>query len=309
MNQQRLIQDLAASAGQVPAQADVLGLQQFSLDQMQERTRRFLAVLGDAQQRSFERGDWLVGDAQTTIRLPQGARALLYHASGGMKYASGMAPLQSRFASVEAKDSLTAKVEEAARKFNIRAWTDQRGELTLERLWRTTAQGVGKDGKLADTVLCRVVGAYRHAINGVPVLGAASVALRLAGDGALDALAVQVRSVADVLEKAAVVAPEVAAQRLALQLSGLLGTSRNALPDNLVEAQDMRFGYINLGKRKSQQLLAPAYVAQLVLRHQEGRQAYSLVAAATEKTYLPLCQCGADALTMSSRTAPQETGR
>lgn len=310
MNQQTLIQGLAASAGRVPAQVDVIGLQQFTLDEMQGRTQRFLAVLGDVQQNPLERGDWQVRDDHTAIRLPRGAHALLYHASGSMKYASGLAPLEAPFARIEAKEALTARVEDAAKKLNIREWAGKQGELTFERLWQMKAQGAGKDGKLSDPLLCRVVGAYRHAINGVPVLGAASVALRLAGDGTLDSLALQVRSsAAEVIEKAAVIAPEVAAKQLALQLSAALGNARSALPDNVIESQSMQFGYLNLGKRKAQRLLAPAFVSQVVLRHQEERQAYVFAVAATEKTYLPLCQCGGDALTGSSRAALQDKVR
>lgn len=302
MNQQLLIQGLSASAGKVPDQADVIGLQQFTLADLHGRTQHFLSMLGEQEKLSFEHGDWQVRDDHTAVRLPQGARAMLYHASGSMKYSSGVAPLEALFERLEDPQQLTARLEQAAKKYKISEWAGAQGELQFERLWQMKAQGASKEGKLSEAVLCRIVGAYRQVIGGVPVLGAASVALRLAGDGRLDDLAVQVRtSAAQVLERARIVAPEVAAKQVSQQLVSLLGNAKDALPSDVIESQTMQFGYLGLGKRKAQQLLAPAFLSQVVLRHKQERQAYVFAVSATEKTYLPMCQCGGDPLAPPSR--------
>lgn len=302
MNQQLLIQGLSASVGKVPDQADVIGLQQLSLDDMHGRTQHFLSTLGEQEKLSFEHGDWQVRDDHTAVRLPQGARAMLYHASGSMKFASGVAPLEALFERQEDAERLTTRLEEAAKKYNLRQWAGAQGELAFERLWQMKAQGASKEGKLSEAVLCRIVGAYRHVIDGIPVLGAASAALRLTGDGRLDHLSVQVRpSAAQVVEKARIVAPEEAARQVSLQLASLLGNGKEPLPSDVIESQTMQFGYLSLGKRKAQQLLAPTFVSQVVLRHQQERQAYVFAVSATEKTYLPLCQCGGDPLAAPAR--------
>jgi hypothetical protein len=293
MNEQLLIDSLVKSVGRCPAQADVIGLQQFSLDDVQARAQRFLTLLGDQEDRSTDRGDWLTSDDHTTIRLPRGARAMLYHASGAVKYSSGMSPFQSIFERVEDRERLTGMVGEAARKYNIAQWAGSGGELTFERLWQMKAQGEDKSGKQSEPVLTRVVGAYRHFIGGIPVLGEASVALKLAAGGTLDSLSLQVRSRAmEVIDQARIINSELAAKQVCAQLNRLLGFGKITTPSDLVESQTMRFGYLNLGKRKAQQLLAPAFMAQVVLRHKEERQAYIMVVSATEKPYLPICECG-----------------
>lgn len=302
MDQQKLIARLGASAGHVPSQADVIGLQQFSLDDMLGRTKRLLAQVGAAQQRSLDKGDWQPGDGYTAVRLAQGARALLYHASGGMQYRSGLAPLDALFGRMEDAASLTRMVEDAAKKLDLADWAGKQGSLTFERLWQMKAQGADKNAKLSAPVLCRAVGAYRHVIDGMPVLGPASVALRLAGDGSVDLLSVQVRdSAAEVIEKAAILAPELAAKQIALQLTSLMGQAKESVPDDAIEWQAMRFGYLNLGKRKAQRLLAPVFMAQVTLQHKLERQAYVFAVSATEKPYLPLCQCGDDGVATTRR--------
>jgi hypothetical protein len=50
-------------------------------------------------------------------------------------------------------------------------------------------------------------------------------------------------------------------------------------------------------------LLAPAYVAQIILRHKQERQAYRFAVSASEKLYLPLDQGGHEALPTLSRSA------
>jgi hypothetical protein len=304
MNEKDLIAGLAASAREVPPHADVIGLQALSLEDMRNRTKRFLSEVGEKERRSLDRGDWAPSGDHTVVHLTQGARASFYHASGAMKYVSGMTPMEALFERMEERERSIKVLNEAARRLNIFEWAGHKGEITFERLWQTKAQAADREGKLAQPVLCRIVGAYRQYVGGIPVLGAASVALKLAGNGVLDSLSVQARaSAAEVLDKAKVLNPEVAARQVFLQLSSLLGQSKDALPSDLVESQRMQFGYLNLGKRKVQRLLAPAYVAQVVLRHKEERQAYVLAVAASEKTYMPLCPCAHDALPTHARSA------
>lgn len=304
MDAQLLIQGLMAEAIDVPATADIIAVQQFSLDELKSRTRHLLAVVASTQEDecASDRADWVSTDEQTSLRLAQGARATLYHASGAMQYVSALTPMQALFKSVCDKETLTRQVNEAARKLNIAEWAGDQGSIAFERLWQQKAQGTDKTGAVSEAVLSRIVGAYRHSVAGIPVYGAASVALRLAGSGAIDALSVQVRpSAGERLDTAKIVEREVAARQLALQLVSLLGTGREQLPGDVIESQSMRFGYLDLGKRKAQRLLAPVFVAQVVLRHKLEKQAYVLAVQATEKTYLPICSRGDDGLATGTR--------
>ena len=46
MNEKHLIEGLVSSVGDLPTQVDVIGLQRFSLDDLQRRTKRFLSLVG-----------------------------------------------------------------------------------------------------------------------------------------------------------------------------------------------------------------------------------------------------------------------
>jgi hypothetical protein len=308
MNQAKLVESLVASVGEVPGQVDVIGLQQYSLDDMQERSKRFLSALTDKEQRALDRDAWENRGDHSLLQLSLGSRAVMYHASGAIKYVSGLAPMEALFEKSMEKAYLTRMVEETARGLNLQEWAGKDGTLAFERLWQTKAQGFDRSGAKSEPVLCRVVGAYRHFVAGVPVLGAASVALKMAGNGKVDSMAMQVRaSAAELVDKARIVNPALAATQISTQLSGLLGYGTDMTPADLIESQTMRFGYVDLGKRKSQRMLAPAYVAQVVLRHKEERQAYVFAVAASEKTYLPICQCGDDAPAVARRPVPVTT--
>lgn len=305
MNELRLIEGLMASVGKVPSQAGVIGLQQLSLDDMRGRTQRLLSLVGEHSTRSLERGDWTAHEDHTAIRLPDGARAMFYHASGAVKYSSGLAPFDAMFERVGEREELTRLVMEAARGLNLEQWAGERGEIVFERLWQTKAQGADRSGKLSDPVLTRIVGAYRHVVDGIPVLGAASVALKLTGNRTVDTMALQVRpGASETIDMASIIDPELAARQLVLQLTTLMGKAREALPDDAVETQSMRFGYLDLGKRKAQRLLAPVFLAQVNVRHALERQAYVLAVGATEKGYLPICQCGTEAAATVTRLNP-----
>jgi len=297
-----LVERLASSVGEINSSVGILGLQQLTTDDMQLRTQRFLSLIGETEQRSLERFDWQQRDDHSLLHLNAGARAVLYHQSGAMKYASGLAPFDALFEKMPDKETLIRSVEETAKRLAISEWAGKQGEIRFERLWQTKAQGTDRNGRSSDPVLCRVVGAYRHFIEGIPVLGAASVALELAGSGAIDSMQVQVRpSAQTTVDKTRVLNPELAAIQINAQLASQLGVGTDGISTELIQSMSMQYGYLNLGKRKAQRVLAPAYVAQVVLQHKDERQAYMFAVSATEKSYLPICQCAHEALPTNGR--------
>lgn len=304
MDAQLLIQGLASSAINLPATADIIAVQQFSLDETKSRARHLLATIAMQSEDDCmsDRGDWTSSDDQTVIQLAQGARAVLYHASGAIEYVSALEPLAALFKQVEDKEALIRLVQEKAKKLNLAEWAGDQGSIAFERLFQMKAQGADKTGKTSDAALSRIVGAFRHSVADIPVLGAASLALRLAGNGAVDALSVQVRpSAGERIDTAKIIAQELAARQLTQQLVSLLGTPKEQLPGDVIESAVLYFGYLDLGKRKAQQLLAPAFVAQVVLRHKLEKQAYVLAVPATEKTYQPIFSRGDDGLATGTR--------
>jgi hypothetical protein len=302
MNEQTLLTSLA----ETPAHADVLLLQQLSRDQLQARARRFVGLLREQDGCPNDDGSsWKQDDSQTVIHLTGGARAVLYHASGALRYVSGLAPASSPFKHGTEQDTLLRLVQERALQLKLADWAGQGGntsaELRFEHLFRTLGRGTDRAGKQSEATLFRAIGAYRQFVGGIPVLGAASAAVQVAGDGQLDTLAILTRPAnGEVLERAAVIAPQDGARRIIGQLSSVLG--QREIPGDAVESATLEFGYLDLGKRKPQRVLAPAYVAKIVLRHRNVRQAYVLATAATEKPYLEIPVFGSEAPATRGRT-------
>lgn len=304
MNEQALLETLAgadAGAAQAPAQADILLLATPTREQSRARTRQFLSLLRrqDACGRDDD-GAWQERADQTAIHLPEGGRAILYHASGALRYVSGLAPADAGFAAATERDALVRLLEERARALALPDWAGSGNALRFEHLFQTLGRGADHEGKQSATTLFRATGAWRQFIGGLPVLGGASAAVRLAGDGRLDGLSILVRPASgEVLDRAALVDAQTGARAIVLQLATLLG--KDAIPEGLVEAASMRLGYLDLGKRKVQRVLAPAWVAQVVVRHKSVRQAYVLAARATERSYLDLPVYGSGAVPTSGR--------
>ena len=307
MNEQTLIDGLAnACEGQLPNRAEVLALRPFTQDDVHARANRFIALLHEGDACTRDHAHFVSRDDRTVIQLAGGARCVLYHASGALQFSAGVAPFQAPFEKVEERDVLTRQVTEAAQRLKVGDWAGDNGSLAFERLFLSKGQGADRNERASEPVLFRATGAWRQSIGGLPVLGAASVALTLAGDGTLDALAVRMRpAVSEKLDNAAIIAPELAARHIAANLASVLGNAKDRLPGDVIASQTMRFGYLDLGKRKAQRVLAPVFVAQVVLRHRLETQGYIFAVAATERHYLDLPLFGTEAVATRSRASSE----
>jgi hypothetical protein len=305
MNEQTLIDSLASACeGQLPNRADVLALRPFTEDDVRSRANRFVSLIHEGDACSRDHVNFVARADRTQVLLAGGARAVVYHASGALQFSAGLTPFQAPFERVEETAVLTRLVTEAAQRLKVGDWAGDNASLAFERLFQSKGQGADREAKATEPVLFRATGAWRHAIGGIPVLGAASVALTLAGDGALDALSVRIRpAVSETLDSAAIVAPELAARQIAARLAGVLGNAKEKLAGDAITSQTMRFGYLDLGKRKAQRVLAPVFLAQVVVRHKLESQGYIFAVAATEKHYLELPLFGTEALATRARAS------
>jgi hypothetical protein len=307
MNEQTLLKTLTdalngGAGNEQTTQADVLLLQQLSSDQLQARIRRFVGLLREQDDCPHDNGGTVsVRDDQTVAYLADGARATVYHASGALRYVSGLAPAEFPFPRASERETLARLVQERAHKLSLADWAGSNAELRFENLFQTLGRGADRAGKQSATTLFRAIGAWRQYVGGIPVLGAASSALQLAGDGRLDGLSLQLRPAnGEVLERATLIGAEAGARQIIAQLSAVLG--QRQIPGDAVESATLQFGYLDLGKRKPQRVLAPTYVARIVLRHKDVRQAYVLATAATERPYLDLPLFGSQAVVTRGRT-------
>lgn len=303
MNEQALIDSLAASCpGGPPGRADVLVLRQFTQDEVRARATRFISLLREVDACSRDHASFTTRDDRTVVQLTGGARAVVYHASGALQFNAGIGPVAAPFARVEERETLTRLVTEAAQRLKVAEWARDNGNLAFERLWLTKGQGADPNQRLSEPVLFRATGAWRHTVGGIPVLGGASVSISLAGEGLLDGLQVRIRpGIAETLDSAIVTPPETGARLIARKLLSVLGNAKDRLPPDAVQVEAMRFGYLDLGRRKVQRVLAPVYLAQVQVRHRLERQGYVFAVPATERAYLELPLFGSSQVAARSR--------
>jgi hypothetical protein len=296
-----LIERIAAGVSAVPGRVDVIALRQHPLDELRARAKRFLAIVGEACHLPVGRADWIEGEERTLIRLPQGSWGEYHHASGAMKIVAGISPMEFLFDAPAPREDLVKLVEETSRRINLREFIGRNETVQFERLWSIKAAAASREGKVLEPVLCRIVGAYRHHIGEISVLGAASVAIKLAAGGKLDALEWHAReATGEVIDRSEILPPEQGARQIALQLQTLMGKSNIDL-DEAAKLQWARFGYLSLPKRQVQRVLAPVYVAAITIEGQQEAQGYVFAVPATERTYLALGLAGSEAPKIQGR--------
>lgn len=299
MERNTFIDKIVSKMSDIPPQAEVIELKQPNVFELQRRTRQLLSVIGESCGCNYERGEWTTQHDNTLVRLPMGASAVVYHASGAMQLKTGMAPMERMFEKLETKEHLTKLVEQVSRKLNIQQWVGESEQLTFERLWQIKAAAADRKGETISPMLCRAVGAYRHFIGELPVLGAASVAVKIAAQGELDSLSVLARHTSGkVLDTVKTITPEQAVQKVYRQMERLMGNGKIPLSEMAVP-QSMQFGYLSLSKRKAQRLLEPAYVVSVSIEGQQEAQGYLFAIAGTDNPYMPLSIPGEEALAIS----------
>ncbi|HJV61837.1 MAG TPA: hypothetical protein VJ743_12890 [Albitalea sp.] len=291
MSEKRFIEQVCSDIS-APSHVDIFAVRQFSIEENTRRLRRLIGTTGEMCQRSLDRADWVQQADRTLARLPQGGRAEVFHASGALRVMTGLQTMEALFDKVEPRDKLEMLVTASAAQLRINDWVGQRESLAFEKLWQIKAAAADKNNKPIDPVLCRVVGAFRQSVGKVPVWGGASVAVKLAAGGALDSVSMQLLEPSgDAIESAALIPPDQAARQIYVQLESLMGRSKVPVNELKLQAQPLRLGYIHLGKRKAQRVLAPHYVAAIQIDGEE-KQAYQFIVSATQKTFQPLCMAG-----------------
>lgn len=300
MAAQGLIEEIASSVGDVPREVDVLTVRRLSREELEMRVRRLIHSVQEAYELRLERVDRIVRDDLTVLRMPGGSRLTIYQASGAMKFVAGLNPMESLFEKVDSLDELVRLVEKSVERTKVLSLAGPGESIRFERLWRIKASAADRRGKVTKPILCRVVGAFRHVIRGIPVWGPASVAIKLAGGMRLDSLTVQVReTTGEIVDRVAVLPPVQAVRQIIMQARSLIGTSKTDAGER-IEPLSLRFGYLGLPKRKSQHFLAPVYISEVRIRGDEP-QAYLLAVPASETSYAPLCMHGVDAAAIGVR--------
>jgi len=290
MDQERFVKELTEMVGQVPEKVEVLSLQQPTLDDVERRMQRLLGLVGERTGTQPERHDLVREQDRSVFRLPLGARLVGYHASGAVKFTSGLRPMEKLIGAERDPQELLDVIRPVAELLDLPSWAGTEGELQFERLWQIKACAAHREGSRAETVVCRATGAFRHVIRGLPVWGPASAVVQVGGDSAIDTISIVTRATGEVVDASQPIQPAEGAQLVVRQLSGLIPEAGRQFMDTATPIS-FRFGYVSLPKRVQQRFLAPAYVAEVRTEGEESMR-YLAAVSATEKEFLPLPRVG-----------------
>lgn len=287
-----LTERLTSMIDTVPGAVDVLTLATPDVGTVQRRLAGLLRDVGEAA--GLDLGGAMVenGNTRTVLRIRGGPRAVGFHASGAMHVDLGLDPFEGVFGVDPGDKPLLELLDANASRLDLGKRLPADDALTFERLWRIKTAAGDAEGRLIDPVLCRAVGAYRHHVRDLPVYGRATATIHLAAEGKMAAVSLSTRRFADdgdgqTLERAATRAPGDAAREVVDRLLALF--RGKAEPTGFEIAPDwFRFGYLSLGRRRAQSILAPFYLASLSLRHEEESTAHVIAVAGSQDQYLKL---------------------
>jgi hypothetical protein len=286
----QLTEQLAAMIGDVPATAEVVELAAVDPGEAVRRTAAALSVFAEVAGLDIRDPKQNSDDMRTVLRLPDGGRAVTFHASGAFAIKSGVGPFAELFEADPTDRDLVEAIGGLSDKLRLRDLLPADDGLEFERLWRIKAAGSDPEGTAGRAVVCRAVGSYRQVVRGLPVYGRASATLELTGALRPAALSVSTRRFSRdgggaTLAKVDTRHPGEAAREIAERI----GKATGGLEPQIAP-QFFRFGYLSLSRRRPQSLLAPVFVAALSVEGggDRERSAHLVAVAGSDEHFLRL---------------------
>lgn len=288
-----LTAQLVELVGEVPSVTEVVELATPRPEEYVRRNEKLLAGLAETAGIRLEpsKGGTQLRE-RTVYRGEDGGRAVTFHASGALTLSAGVDPLDDLFDEVLPDEKLRGVVDAAAERLGLAGFVDEDDAFAFERLWKLKAAGADREGTRSEPVLTRAVGAYRHVVRDVPVLGRASGSVEVTGSGRLSSLTLTLRRFAGdgsgrTIDKARTRDVEAAASEVAARVSRILAGREE---DVELRPELFAFGYLSLGRRRSQGLLAPMFVAGVSVDGgpEAERSAHVVAVAGSDQQYLKL---------------------
>lgn len=300
MSEKDFLAQLASQLKPISQKVLIPELEVSNADTSQKKAEFFLSKLESMKITSSKKFDKVRSKQRTLYRLPNNATLVADHLSSKIRFVSGIEPLEELFDEMKDKNTLTDQIQSVSKNFEFQKLIKSSETMQFERLWQIKAAAVSKEGKESPPVLCRTVGAYRHFVHDIPVLGAASVSIKLTGKQTVDALALNTSATSGKsLGTEKLINPDEGVKRIYRQLVALHRQSKTPVFETTV-AQSIQFGYLNISKRSQQNFLVPAVVAVLDVNDPDFPQGYVLVAPATDNAKLAV-QISADASPRAAR--------
>lgn len=301
-----LANQLIARAPATPRTVQIVGLPQPSdnLEHATQIARRWGTAMGCDMTtvREESRRNTIV------LHTKSGARATLFPASGALTIRSAIGSFDELYDVDPGDATLTGLAKEWAAKLQTSELLNKGDRLEFERLWRVKARAAGRDLRLSEPVLCRAVGAFRHMVHDLPVLGRASVHVEMTGAGNLATASMSLRRLANNHDEVvAIVKPRdavEAANEVAHNVARKLGGTASRVAGKIT-AENFYFGYVSFGRRRAQAVLAPMYIAAVTITgdSRQTRSAHLIAVSGTEERYVKVPSGSSALATARTRVA------
>ena len=287
-----LTEQLGSMVETVPDVVDVVQLTQPDVGTIQTRLRELVGRVADVAGLESARLSVETQSVQTVMRQPGQLTAVGFHDSGAMSVTLDVAPFDAIFDEDPGDDELTALSRRASEQLGLSKLVPPDDTLAFERLWRINAAASDRSGRTTEPVLCRAVGAFRHSVLELPVYGRASGTVQVAAGGQLISTSISTRRFAGdesgrIVAQAKTRAAGDAARDVVDQLGRSFGELRDASSMRIVP-EWFRFGYLSLGRRRSQGLLAPFYIASIAIEHELEKSAHVIAVHGSTEQFVPL---------------------
>ena len=260
----RLADQLQSKLDGVPDAVDVVQLDQPDVATVQRRLAELVRRAEQIAGLESEPPELKTEQVRSLLMQPGRLRATGFHASGALSVTLALAPFDGLFERDPGDDELAELTRRTAEELGIHKLVPDDESLAFERLWRIRAAGGDPAGKVTEPVLCRAIGAFRHFVRDLPVYGRASTTVEVAAGGRLSSASVATAKVRT---------PEAAAHDVAARLVHAFGGLDDLKSTRLVP-EWFRFGYLSLSRRHTQGLLAPFYIASVVVEREDEASAH-----------------------------------
>jgi hypothetical protein len=285
-----LADQLQSKLDGVPDAVDVVQLDQPDVATVQRRLAELVRGAEQIAGLESERPELKTRQVRSLMMQPGRLRATGFHASGALSVTLALAPFDGLFERDPGDDELAELTRRTAERLGIHKLVPDDESLSFERLWRIQAAGGDPAGKITEPVLCRAIGAFRHFVRDLPVYGRASTTVEVAAEGRLSSASVSLRRFAGdeggkTVATAKVRTPEAAAHDVAARLVQAFGGLEDLKSTRLVP-EWFRFGYLSLSRRHAQGLLAPFYIASVVVEREYEASAHVIAVPGSDEQFI-----------------------
>ena len=240
---------------------------------------RFMGRDSDAPFRCPHREDDL-----TLIKLSLDTKMRIYHNSNTVIIRRRMDPLENLIGEKSDIKQLSEIAIDEINKLELEKKKLPFEHVEFERLWQIKASSMTIEKTKEPILLCRIIGAFRRHINKIPVYGAASIFIKIAGGRQIESIGIDWRQINEKpINRVKIIDPDIAAEKV---LKNLNFNSNMVVTPEDYKPVFFALGYYSMPKRQQQNYMQPVYVA--MFESLASTLNMEIVIPATTHTYEPV---------------------